>query len=174
MVLHTYIPTHPLTHRQTEYLSPLSSFRPLKQTMNSSTTPGALGAAHLCHFMEWTAALRVWTQPARFVLLPGGKNKSLNKMVPFRGMIWFQFSLLIGQGARIVLHESMGAESDLWRGRLNLSIIFHLALYQMICKCCPWVFHSCAGTDLCHCINCLCLFLPWLQTGDLSPGFPDM
>lgn len=78
----------------------------------------------------------------------GGKDKSFNKIAPFRGMIWFQFSLLMGQQARIVLHESMGAEFDLWRGRLNLSLIFHLSLYQVICECCPWVFHPCAGTAL--------------------------
>lgn len=64
-------------------------------------------------------------------------------------MIWFQFSLLIGQEARIVLHESMGADFDLWRGRLNLSLIFHLSLYQVICECCPMGFNPVLGQ---HCV----------------------
>lgn len=119
MFLYTYIPPYPHVHRQTEYLSPLSSSWPLKGAVNTFTSPSALGAACLCHYTESTATPTVWIQPVLFVLLPGGKDKSLNKMAPFRGMICFQFSLLIGQDARAVLYGSMEAEFDLWRGSIQ-------------------------------------------------------
>lgn len=43
----------------------------------------------------------------------------------------------------------MGAEFDLWRGRLNLSLIFHLSLYRVICDCCPMGINPMLGQ---HCV----------------------
>lgn len=90
MVLHTYIPAYPLTHRQTEYLSPLSSFRPLKQTVNTSTIPSALGAAYWSHFTERTAVPTVWIQLALFALLPGERRDPWTKWPTL--VAWYGFS----------------------------------------------------------------------------------
>lgn len=44
--------------------------------------------------------------------------------------------------------------TDPWRQNLTSEEeVFHLSIiisYQVVCECCPWIFHPCARTALCH------------------------